>query len=117
VFAHVVGVDVESRRTVLLWMIGGVLLGIAGLLVTYYLLTNEFDLFRVTTEGHDFTGLACGTPLDHPDWETGHPCHGAMNRQFSAALVFGLASLAVGIGSVVVGFRRPTSSGTADDSE
>jgi hypothetical protein len=117
VFALVVGDDVESRRTVLLWMVGGVLLGIAGLVVTYYLLTNELDLFRLTTEGHDFTGLACGTPLDHPDWETGHPCHGAMNRQFSAAVVFGFASLAIAVGCVVIGFRRLGSTGGAGESK
>jgi hypothetical protein len=87
-------------------MVGGVILGIAGLGVTYYLMTNEFDLFRATTQGQDFTGLACGTPLDHPAWETGHPCHGAMNRQFAAAALFGFASLGIAIGSVIIGARR-----------
>jgi hypothetical protein len=102
---------VESKRAVVLWMVGGVVLGIAGLVVTSYLLTNEFDLFRATTQGQDFTGLACGTPLDHPNWATGHPCHGAMNRQFAAAVAFGLASLAVAVGCLVIGFRRLATSG------
>ncbi len=106
----------ESNRTVWLWMVGGVLLGIAGLLVTYYLMSNEFDLFKVTTAGDDIPGLDCGTPLDHPDWETGHPCHGTMNRQFAAAAVFGLASIGLAIGSVVSGVRR-LSAGEDDEPE
>ena len=96
----------ESKSKIVLWMLGGVLLGLAGLAVTYYLLTNEFDLFRVTTEGHDVVEVSCGTPLDHPNWETEHPCSSAMDRQFGAAVVFGLASLSIAIGSVVVGVKR-----------
>lgn len=87
-------------------MLGGVILGIAGLLVTYYLMTNEYDLFRVTTQGQDISNLACGTPFDHPEWDAGHPCQEAMQRQFAAAGLFGLASLAILVGSVVIGFRR-----------
>ncbi len=96
----------ESKSKIVLWMVGGVLLGIAGLLVTYYLLTNELDLFAVTTSGEGIPGLDCGTPLDHPDWGTEHPCYGAMNRQFASAVVFGLASIGVAIVAVVTGVRR-----------
>ncbi len=32
-----------SKLRVIGWMVGGVVLGIAGLGVTYYLMTNEFD--------------------------------------------------------------------------
>ena len=96
----------ESKRVVALWMLGGVLLGIAGLFVTYYLLTNELDLFQVTTAGENPPGLNCGTPLDHPEWDAEHPCYGTMNRQFGAAVVFGLASIGLAIVAVVTGVRR-----------
>lgn len=107
----VVGDALESKKTVALWMVGGVVLGIAGLLVTYYLMTNEYDLFRVTTQGQDISDLACGTPFDHPEWDSDHPCQEAMQRQFAAAGLFGLASLGIVVGSLVVGLRRMGSSG------
>ena len=94
-------------------MVGGVVLGLAGLLVTYYLMTNEYDLFRVTTQGQDISDLACGTPFDHPEWDADHPCQEAMQRQFAAAAVFGLASLGIVVGSVVVGLRRLRSGGVS----
>ena len=100
------GDALESKKAVALWMLGGVVLGVAGLLVTYYLMNNEYDLFRETTQGQDVSDLVCETPSDHPDWEAGHPCHTAMQRQFVAAALFGLASLAIVIGSVLTGVRR-----------
>jgi hypothetical protein len=63
------------------------------------LTTWEVPLFRLTTFAHDFSGLACGTPLDNPGWVTGSPCHGALNRQTGVAWLLtlnGLAALTAG---------------------
>ena len=67
--------------------LGIVVLGLAVLTVW------ELTFFRITTFDHDFTGLVCGSPWNNPGWETGTPCHGAVNRQTG----FGLLVLGVGV--------------------
>jgi hypothetical protein len=62
-------------------VIAGITVGALALLLAFVVMTSEIHLFRATTQDMDFTGLVCGTPLDHPDWPRGHPCDGAMSRQ------------------------------------
>ena len=45
----------------------------------------------------DVDGLDCGAPLDNPGWDTGQPCHGAVNRQTAMGWWF----LIAGVGSIV----------------
>jgi hypothetical protein len=59
------------------------------------------------------SGLTCGTVLDHPRWQTGEPCHGAMNRQTAlagAALIQGLGVVVVS-GVLILRRRRHHSAG------
>ena len=84
----------------------GALLLVAGV----GLLTSwELELFRATTFDRDFTGLTCGTPLDNPGWPTGHPCHGAVNRQTGAAWITAMAGVVVIAASLVVLVAPPRS--------
>jgi hypothetical protein len=83
---------------------GAVLIGVGVLL-----LTVEVSLFRATTQDFDFTGLTCGTPLDHPSWKTGEPCHGAVNRQTGATLLALLAGLSLVSVSTVMLLRERSS--------
>jgi hypothetical protein len=76
-------------------VIAGIVLGTLALLLAFVVMTTEIHLFRATTQDMDFTGLVCGTPLDHPDWQRGHPCDGAMNRQFVVGA--GIAMWGVGV--------------------
>jgi hypothetical protein len=69
-------------------------------------MTTEIHLFRATTQDMDFTGLVCGTPLDHPDWHRGHPCDGAMNRQFVVGAGTALWGIGVVAASVVFAISR-----------
>ena len=77
-------------------VIAGIMLGTLALLLAFVMMTNEIHLFRATTQDMDFTGLVCGTPLDHPDWPRGHPCDGAMSRQF----VVGTMTAVWGVGLI-----------------
>jgi hypothetical protein len=77
-------------------VIAGIMLGTLALLLAFVMMTNEIHLFRATTQDMDFTGLVCGTPLDHSDWPRGHPCDGAMNRQF----VVGTMTAVWGVGLI-----------------
>jgi hypothetical protein len=43
------------------------------LLATGYLVLTTWE----ASQG----GVACGAPLDNPGWDTGVPCHGAINRR------------------------------------
>jgi hypothetical protein len=75
-------------------------LGVVLLVLGVLLLTVEVELFRWTTQDHDFSGLRCGTPLDHPDWARGEPCDGAVNRQTAVAgvvLFGGLGALGAAV--------------------
>lgn len=97
--------DVELRRRMLSlvvngrWMqlLVGMTIGLVVLFVGVMLMTNwEVEQFRATTFDRDFTGLVCGVPLSNPGWQTGSPCHGAVNRQTGFALMLtgvGLVSL------------------------
>jgi len=76
-------------------LIAGITLGILALLLAFVVMTTEIHLFRATTQDMDFTGLVCGTPLDHPEWQRGHPCDGAMSRQFVVGA--GIALWGVGL--------------------
>ena len=76
-------------------VMAGIALGTLALLLAFVVMTNEIHLFRATTQDMDFTGLVCGTPLDHPDWRRGQPCDGAMNRQFGVGA--GIALWGVGM--------------------
>jgi hypothetical protein len=86
----------------------GMPLGLFLLIVGVVLLTTwEVELFRASTFGHDFSGLVCGVPLDNPGWETGSPCHGALNRQAGVGvmltangLVMTIAAAAISVGLV-----------------
>ncbi len=78
-------------------VIAGITLGTLALLLAFVVMTTEIHLFRATTQDMDFTGLVCGTPLDHPEWQRGHPCDGAMNRQF----VVGAGTALHGVGILV----------------
>ena len=81
-------------------------MGTLALLLAFVVMTTEIHLFRATTQDMDFTGLVCGTPLDHPDWRRGHPCDGAMNRQFVVGAVIGLGGVLVMVASVVFAISR-----------
>jgi len=81
------------RRLVYVIAAAGVALVVLGVV----LLTVEVSVFRWTTQDHDFAGLTCGTPLDHPDWNRGEPCDGAVSRQMfvaGAALLSGVGACA-----------------------
>jgi hypothetical protein len=80
----------------------GIALGTLALLLAFVVMTTEIHLFRATTQDMDFTGLVCGTPLDHPDWQRGHPCDGAMSRQFVVGA--GIALWGVGVMAALVVF-------------
>ena len=80
-------------------------LAVVSVLLGVILLTTwEAHLFRATTQDMDFTGLECGTPLNNPGWQTGEPCHGAMNRQFGGAVVLLLVGAALAV-AVILGHR------------
>lgn len=91
-----------SASAVMAAMLGLLILSV-GLLV---LTTWEIEVFRATTADRDFTGLVCGTPLDNPGWETGSPCHGAVNRQTAAGVVLVAIGLSISVGAVVRGLSR-----------
>ena len=76
--------------------------GIALVALSVVLLTVEVSLFRWTTQDQDFTGLTCGTPLDHPSWNRGEPCDGAVNRQTAVAAVVLFSGLGAIAGSVIL---------------
>lgn len=77
---------------------GSVLFGLTLIVLGLGVLTSwEIEAFRATTLDRDFTGLECGTPLNNPGWNTGTPCHGAVNRQTG----FGLVVLGLGVTNVI----------------
>jgi hypothetical protein len=80
--------------------------GVALIGLGVLLLTVEVPLFRATTQSKDFTGLTCGTPIDHPRWKTGHPCHGAVNRQTAVTGFVLLAGLGLGVVSAILLVQR-----------
>ena len=95
------------------WMqsLVGLTVGLVVLFVGVMLLSSwEVEQFRATTFNRDFTGLVCGVPLDNPGWETGSPCHGAVNRQTGFALMLTGVGLVLVFGSTatVVGRIRNT---------
>jgi hypothetical protein len=61
-------------------------------------------------------GVGCGTPLDNPGWDTGVPCHGAINRRTAVGWSltgWGIASL-VGAVTLVVIWRTASRSGARE---
>lgn len=84
-------------------LVSGVIVGCLMVLIAFIVTTNEIMLFRATTQDMDFTGLVCGTPLDHPDWPRGHPCDGAMNRQFVVGALTALWGVGLIAASIVTG--------------
>jgi hypothetical protein len=95
-----------ARSTAPIIIIAGIVLGTLALLLAFVVMTTEIHLFRATTQDMDFTGLVCGTPLDHPDWQRGHPCDGAMNRQFVVGAGIALWGVGVMAASVVFAISR-----------
>lgn len=87
-------------------VIAGITLGTLALLLAFVVMTNEIHLFRATTQDMDFTGLVCGTPLDHPDWPRGHPCDGTMNRQFAVGGMTGVWGVGLIAASAVLAISR-----------
>jgi hypothetical protein len=87
-------------------VIAGITLGTLALLLAFVVMTNEIHLFRATTQDMDFTGLVCGTPLDHPDWPRGHPCDGTMNRQFAVGGMTGVWGIGLIAASAVFAISR-----------
>ncbi len=87
-------------------VIAAIALGTLALFLAFVVMTTEIHLFRATTQDMDFTGLVCGTPLDHPDWRRGHPCDGAMNRQFVVGAGIALWGVVVIVASVVFAINR-----------
>lgn len=84
----------------------GVLALVGGFLV---MTTWEIGWVRTTTFDRDFTGLVCGVPFDNPGWETGSPCHGAVNRQTAlGVLLIGLGVSLTASGTWIgLQMRRP----------
>lgn len=75
-------------------LIGALLVGLTLTVLGLAILTTwEIEAFRATTLDRDFTGLTCGSPFNNPGWDTGTPCHGAVNRQTA----FGLVVLGLGV--------------------
>ena len=95
-----------TRITITTLLVSGVILGCLVLLIAFIVMTNEIMLFRATTQDMDFTGLVCGTPLDHPDWPRGHPCDGAMSRQFAVGALTALWGMGLIAASIVTGIIR-----------
>ena len=95
-----------ARSTAPIIIIAGIVLGTLALLLAFVVMTTEIHLFRATTQDMDFTGLVCGTPLDHPDWQRGHPCDGAMNRQFVVGAGIALQGVGALVASVVFAISR-----------
>ena len=87
-------------------VIAGIALGTLALLLAFVVMTTKIHLFRATSQAMDFTGLVCGTPLDHPDWQRGHPCDGTMNRQFAAGAAIALWGVGLMAASVVFAINR-----------
>ena len=87
-------------------VIAGITLGTLALLLAFVVMTTEIHLFRATTQDMDFTGLVCGTPLDHPDWQRGHPCDGTMNRQFAVGAAIALWGVGLMATSAVFAINR-----------
>ena len=86
-----------------LWFFAALLMGLAAIgLATAMLTTWEVDLFKATTQDMDFTGLVCGTPLNHPDWARGEPCDGAVNRQLAVSGLILLSGLTLVAASTVL---------------
>ena len=96
-----------TRSTLL---IAGIVLGTFALLIAFVVMTNEIHLFRATTQGMDSIGLVCGTPLDHPAWARGHPCDGAMNRQFAVGGAIALWGVGLIAASTVFAISRRSKS-------
>ena len=86
------------RRLVYVFAAAGVALVVLGVV----LLTFEVSVFRWTTQDHDFPGLTCGTPLDHPGWKRGEPCDGAVSRQTAVAGLVLLQGVGAGVVSVIL---------------
>jgi hypothetical protein len=84
----------------------GIMLGTLVLLLAFVVMTTEIHLFRATTQDMDFTGLVCGNPLDHPDWQRGHPCDGAMSRQFAVGAATALWGVGLMAASAVFAISR-----------
>ena len=89
-------------------VIAGITLGTLTLLLAFVVMITEIHLFRATTQDMDFTGLVCGTPLDHPEWQRGHPCDGAMSRQFVVGAGIALEGVGLMVASVVLAISRRT---------
>ena len=87
-------------------VMAGIALGTLALLLAFVVMTNEIHLFRATTQDMDFTGLVCGTPLDHPDWPRGHPCDGTMNRQFAVGGMTAVWGVGLIAASAVLAINR-----------
>jgi hypothetical protein len=87
-------------------VIAGITLGALALLLAFVVMTNEIHIFRATTQDMDFTGLVCGTPLDHPGWPRGHPCDGAMSRQFAVGATTALWGVGLMAASAVFAINR-----------
>ncbi len=91
------------------WMqlLVGLTIGLVVLFVGVMLLTTwEVEQFRATTFDRDFTGLVCGVPLNNPGWQTGSPCHGAVNRQTGFALMVTGVGLVSVLGSTAMAIGR-----------
>jgi hypothetical protein len=95
-------------------VIAGIALGTLALFLAFVVMTTEIHLFRATTQDMDFTGLVCGTPLDHPDWQRGHPCDGAMNRQFVVGAGIALWGVGVMVASAVLAIDRRSKRSAAE---
>ena len=87
-------------------VMAGIALGTLVLLLAFVVMTTEIHLFRATTQDVDFTGLVCGNPLDHPDWRRGHPCDGAMNRQFAVGAATALWGVGLIAASAAIAINR-----------
>jgi len=99
-------VQVQPQRSQQLWFFAALLLGLAAIGLAVVMLTTwEIDLFKATTQDMDFTGLVCGTPLDHPNWARGEPCDGAVNRQLAVSGLILLSGLTLVAASTVLVVR------------
>ncbi len=94
----------QPRPARQLWFsAAGLVMGLAAIGLAVAMLTTwEVDLFKATTQDMDFTGLVCGTPLDHPDWARGEPCDGAVNRQLAASGLILLSGITLVAASTVL---------------
>lgn len=106
--------DTQPQPTRQLWFFAGLLLGLTAIGVGAGMLTIwEIDLFKATTQDMDFTGLVCGTPLDHPDWDRGEPCDGAVIRQFAVSAMIAFSGLVlVAASTVLLAWQRRQRAGS-----